>query len=110
MRNEPIHAVAVEQHTSRVTVGPKGELRGEADVTITEEDYRRIWSGYMCPFCYEPLETAFVRTCRSWCGGGNKLYSVDEWHSFMEGTLDGYKWIGPSRETIEKLEESLGTQ
>lgn len=101
----------VEEHMKRIIVLPgEDEPRTEADVTVTEEQYRRIWSGYQCPWCYQLLDHAFDRTCKEWCCGGNRDYTEDEWHSFMDGHLDGYKWIGPSKETLERLGEAESTE
>jgi hypothetical protein len=95
----------VEEHPNRIIVLPgENEPRGEADVTVSEEEYRRIYTGFECPWCYQVLATAYERTCKEWCCGGDRVYTIDEWHAFMDGHLDGYKWIGPSREMVERLE------
>ncbi len=100
----------VEEHPNRIIVLPgENEPRGEADVTVKEDDYQRMYNGYECPWCYQLLTTAFDRTCREWCCGGNKVYTQAEWHAFMDGSLDGYKWIGPSKETMERMESPVWT-
>lgn len=80
----------------------------DSDVSVTEEDYRRMWQGFVCPFCYQILETAFERTCKDWCIGGPEL-SPDEWHGYMTQRFGGEKWLGPSRETLERLESPIWT-
>ena len=79
-----------------------GSTLVDADVSVIEDDYRRMWQGFVCPYCYQILESAFERTCKDWCIGGPAV-TVDDWHAYMTQRFGGEKWIGPSRELMDRL-------
>lgn len=84
-----------------------GRTLMDSDVTLTEADYRRMATGYICPYCYQILTTAFERTCKDWCIGGPAVTEI-EWHAYMTERFGGEKWIGPSRETMARLNTPTG--
>ena len=103
-------APVVEEHSARIIVLPgENEPRGDVVVTVTAETYNRYRTGYRCPWCHQDLVSAFDRTCREWCCGGNRVYTEEEWHAFLDGDFEGYRWIGPSKETMERLESPVWT-
>ena len=76
-----------------------GSVYVDADVSVTEADYRRMYNGYVCPWCYQVLDHAFERTCAAWCHGGPDV-TVEAWREYLDTRFGGEKWIGPSRETL----------
>ena len=94
-------AVAVEDHHERrVIVGDR--VFQDADVTFTEEQYARMVHGYVCCRCYEPHDHPFPEEC-SLCGFPIR----SEQARSMEHEFEGHKWIGPSREMMERLNTPL---
>lgn len=79
-----------------------GSTLVDADVSVTVADYRRMWDGYVCPWCYQTLEHAFDRTCKDWCIGGPDV-TKEDWRRYMEQRFAGEKWVGVSRETWERM-------
>jgi hypothetical protein len=107
-RNKWLDDPIVEpDHTWLLHMSDGSTLR-DSDVTVTEADYRRMWAGYVCPWCYQILETAFERTCKDWCIGGPDVTEAD-WRAYMTQRFGGEKWIGPSRETMDRMNSPIWT-
>lgn len=85
-----------------------GSTYVDSDVSVTESDYRRMWDGYVCPWCYQLLESAFARTCKDWCLGGPDV-TPEGWRAYMAERFGGEKWIGPSRALWESLNRPVET-
>lgn len=100
--------VAVEDHMERFVRYADGTASRDVDVTLTEDQYRQMANGYRCCRCYGLTDTAFPESCGfPGCDGYPKGFPMRErQRQVMEREFDGYKWIGPSRETKERLEAS----
>lgn len=98
--------VAVEDHVGRVVQYADGHLSRDADVTLTEEQYKEMAQGYRCCRCYGMLDTAFPETCGfPGCDGYPNGFPVRErQRKVMEEEFDGLKWIGPSRAMYERAQ------
>lgn len=84
----------------------------DADVSVSEDDYRRMWQGYICPGCYAVCDAPFDRPCDGRGGRGyyclvfgDEHVTPEMWHRYMDARFGGHKWIGPSRETVARLNE-----
>ena len=98
-----IPPAAVENHDERVVIYADGSARRDVDVTWDEAAYRRQRTGYQCPWCFQLLETAFERTCASWCHGGPSV-TEEEWQAYMDAEFEGTKWLGLTREQYDRAE------
>ncbi|MBI3936409.1 MAG: hypothetical protein HY323_05485 [Betaproteobacteria bacterium] len=98
--------VWMEDHPHRYVRYASGEVRRDVDVTLTEDQYRQMWQGYRCCRCYGIVSSAFPQTCGlPGCDGYPDGFPMAErQRQVMEAEYDGYKWIGPSRETIARLQ------
>lgn len=104
-----ISAADIDLDPSRLLKVPDGRVFRDVEVFVSDERYRRQWNGYECPWCFEPLEKAFDRTCRKvdyvlkrgGCWGGTDQKTPDEWHAYMDRTYGGVKWRGPTAEMLD---------
>jgi hypothetical protein len=102
----------VEDHMQgRLVRYGDGEVRRDVDVTLTEEQYKRMAQGYVCCRCYGAVPHAFPENCGfPGCDGYPDGFPMRErQREVMEAEFDGYKWLGPSRETMRRLEERIWT-
>lgn len=95
----PLNAVDVEDHPERLVVMADGEVRRDVNVVFTEDTFKRLYQGYLCAECYEPHDTAFPERCKL-CGFRMRA----EQPAKVESEFEGFTWIGPSRATIENLD------
>lgn len=93
----------VEDDPRWLYIEPDGTVRRDANVLITEAQYRQMAAGYLCPWCYQQLDHAFVRTCRDWCNGPRDA-GEREWQAFMDERFGGVDWLGPSKATLARME------
>lgn len=93
----------------RVVVFGDGEVRRDANVTLSEEQYRQMAQGYRCCRCYGMVDSAFPESCGlPGCDGYKDGFPMRErQREVMEQEYDGYEWIGISRETHEAEQEKL---
>lgn len=98
--------VAIEDHQERLVVYADGQVRRDVDVTLTEAQYRQMRQGYRCCRCYGLVESAFPESCGfPGCDGYSDGFPMRERQAaVMDAEFDGFKWIGPSRETLERIE------
>jgi hypothetical protein len=96
--------VAVEDHMDRAVRFADGEVRRDANVVLSEEQYRQMAQGYRCCRCYGIVDTAFPETCGfPGCDGYPAGFPMRErQREVMEQEFDGYEWVGISRETYER--------
>jgi hypothetical protein len=98
--------VAVEDHTERVVRFADGEVRRDANVVLSEEQYRKMAAGYTCCRCYGDVSHlgAFPETCGfPGCDGYPDGFPMRErQREVMEQEFDGYEWVGISKETYER--------
>ena len=102
-----LQPVDVDDHLGgRLTIYADGDVRRDIDATYTEDDYRRLAQGYACIRCGKVQTTAFPESCGfPGCDGYPDGFPMRERQAqVMEAEFDGYRWIGPSRETMERLE------
>lgn len=101
--------VAIEDHPDRLVIYADGEVRHDVDITLTEEQYRQMRQGYRCCRCYGIVSSAFPETCGfPGCDGYPDGFPMRQRQAeVMDAEFDGHKWIGPSRETIERVETSM---
>lgn len=83
-----------------LTVFPDGRVMRDPDVTVTEDQYQQMWQGYMCASCYEPLDPPFPKVCTL---PGCNFPVRDEQRRYMTERFGGYKWIGPTKETVDRI-------
>lgn len=95
----------VEDDPTWLYIESDGTVRRDANVLLTEDQYQRMAQGYLCPWCYQALTTAFDRTCRDWCNGPRDANRID-WQAFMDERFGGIDHLGPSRSTLNELENS----
>lgn len=105
-RGEWTPPVAIENHDERVVLYADGEVRRDVDITFTEAQYKQMRQGYRCCRCYGIVDTAFPETCGfPGCDGYPDGFPMRErQREVLDREFDGLKWIGPSRETLERIE------
>lgn len=89
----------------RLVVYADGSVKRDVDMTYTEDDYRMMYQGYACCRCGKVQHSAFPDTCGfAGCDGYPDGFPMRErQREVMDVEFDGEKWIGPSRETWERL-------
>lgn len=99
--SEPVH---VDDHMERVVIHGDGTVTRDANVTLTEEQYKEMAQGYRCCRCYGHVTTAFPETCGfPGCDGYPDGFPMRErQREVLEKEFDGYEWVGISRETYER--------
>lgn len=93
--------VDVEDDPTSLLILSDGSVYGNARISLTESDYRRMKQGYTCPWCLEELRHAFDRTCRGWDWGPNEQVSQAEWHAFMDAEYQGEEHLGATQAQID---------
>lgn len=97
----PLNAVDVEDHPERLVVMADGEVRRDVNIVFEEDTFRRLKMGYLCAECYEPHDSPFPERCKL-CGFPMRR----EQPAKVDSEFEGYTWIGPSRATIEGLDNA----
>lgn len=100
---------AIEPHPERFVVYADGSVCRDADVTLSEEQYRRMRQGYTCCRCYGTVDTAFPEACGfPGCDGYPDGFPMRARQlEVMDAEFDGHKWLGPSRQTVARHENSM---
>jgi hypothetical protein len=98
----------VEDDPTWLLIEPDGTVRRDANVFITENQYRQMRQGYLCPWCFHELRSAFDRTCKGWCYGPYDA-SQEDWKAYMDERFGGVEWFGPSKKTLERMETDIWT-
>lgn len=99
---EPLDDPVVEDSHNRLVHTPDGRTFRDVDVSVSEADYRRIYNGWMCAWCFEPWETQWPDAC-SLRGCWSPKPMTEEAQRRYLGERFGYRWIGISRETHDRL-------
>jgi len=100
MRSQPLRDAVVEDDPEWLVVAPEGVYR-EADVSVSEEEFARLWNGWMCAWCYEPWDTQWPERCPvSGCWSGPEM-SEERQRRYLSERFGGEKWLGPSRGTVD---------
>ena len=55
--------IVVEDDLDTFDVYSDGSVRPSIAMYLTQEQYQRMWDGFMCVRCFEPQTTAFPETC-----------------------------------------------
>lgn len=62
-RNPWLDDPIIEDDPRRVDVLPDGEMRHDAVVGLTQEDYNRLWNGWVCAWCYQLWPEQWPKHC-----------------------------------------------
>lgn len=95
---------AVQDHRERLVRYADGRVTRDANVTLSEEQYREMVAGYRCCRCYGLVDSAFPESCGfPFCDGYPEGFPMRErQREVLEREFDGEEWIGISRETYER--------
>jgi hypothetical protein len=95
----------------RVAVFGNGEVRRDANITLTEAQYRKMAQGYTCCRCYGDVSHLgpFPESCGfPGCDDYPEGFPMKErQREVLEAEFDGYEWIGISRETYEREQNEI---
>ena len=101
-RSAPLTNAVVEDDFTWVLVAPEGAYR-EVDVSVSEDQYRQMWNGYMCAYCYEPWSSPWPEKCTvPGCWSGE--VSEQKQRAYLDERYGGEKWLGPSKATVASWE------
>ena len=98
----------VEDDDEFILIDPDGVVRHDPKVFLSEEQYRRMKQGYLCPWCYQPLSSAFDRTCKDWCWGPRDA-DQHEWHRYMDERFTGVEDLSPPKHLLDGAESEIWT-
>lgn len=96
----------VEQDPNWLLETPEGVYQ-DANVYLTEEQYRRMRAGYICPWCFQEFKHAFELNCAGWHWGPDRETCEREWQRYMDERFGGVEWLGPSKSLLESLESPI---
>ena len=99
-RSAQIRDAHVEDDADRIIV-VGDEVYRDAIIAVSEEQYRQMWSGYMCSFCCQPWETPWPERCPMGCFLFGEKVTPEAQHRYMTLTY-GETWLGPSKATVER--------
>lgn len=105
-----LQPVAVEDHMGgRIVVYADGTVRRDIDATYDEDDYRMMYQGYACCRCGKVQASAFPESCGfPGCDGYPNGFPMRErQRQVMDEEFEGEKWIGPSREMVERANQPI---
>ena len=99
-----IRNAVVEDDPDWLAVFPDGRVFREAHVSVSEEEYRRMYQGYMCANCFEPLDPPFPDVCTlQGCG----FHMKTEQRKLLDTHFGGTNWLGPSQATLNRLDNEI---
>lgn len=98
---KPLDDPVVEESLVWLTHTPDGRTFRDLDVSVSEDDYRRIYNGWMCAWCYEPWDTQWPSECPLPGCWSPKPMTEEAQRRYLHERF-GYRWIGISRETYER--------
>jgi hypothetical protein len=99
-----IKNAVIEPDATWLVKFPDGRIYRDGDVSVTEDEFRRMYQGYMCANCYEPFTSPYPEVCTlPGCGFRVK----DEQRARLDEQFGGEKWLGPSPSTLARLDNEI---
>lgn len=84
---------------------PDGRTFRDTDLSITEDQYKRMYQGYTCAWCGEVWPQQWPKECTLVGCWSPKPMSEQVQRRYLEERFAGEKWFGISKKTLERLQE-----
>lgn len=108
--------VEVEPGGEWVSAMEDGSVVAEPIVSQTEQQYRHMWNGWTCAWCYGMWDSQWPIHCTTpGCYsdtselGGRKM-TEDYQRAYMQTRFAGERFFGPSKQTLDREQEILDRQ
>ena len=99
-----IKNAVIEDEPSWIVRFADGRVFRDYDVSVSEDEFRRMYQGYMCARCYEPFTSPFPEVCTlKGCG----FHVRAEQRKELDDRFGGEKWLGPSKATLARLDNDI---
>lgn len=96
----------VEEDGNWLLVTPEGVYR-DVDVSVTEDQYRQMHTGYTCAWCGEPWESPWPTECTLPGCWSPKPMTEEAQRRYLDERFGGEKWFGPSTSTIASWDNAI---
>ena len=96
----------VEDDPREFLIAPGDYMSREADVSVTEDQYRQMYNGYTCAWCGEVWPERWPSKCTlPGCWSGEEM-SEEKQRRYLDERFGGEKWFGPTKATLERMENA----
>jgi len=101
-RSPQLTNAVIEEDPDWLLLTPEGVYR-DVDVSVTEMQYRQMWNGYLCAWCYQPWDEQWPSKCTlPGCWSGS--ITEEKQRVYLDEHYGGEKWLGPSPATLRSWE------